>query len=819
MHLMALGGLWRPHARVAQGGLHAPMRAHEHATSLPAFVPRVLCALTIYTLALFEPLPKAGAQANAPPAASPTSATVNDDAVTLEELDLVALMDLDVTTLATRTRLSANDAPARIMSLSREQLEARGYRYLRDVFQDLPGYQASKNSDPDWGTTLMVRGLPGNNRIVFLLNGQRYSPPGGTPMPLFANLPIAFIRRVEIMYGPGSALYGSDAFSGIVNITTDVPDPTRGVTGGLQYGSYGSVSGTVTAEVPVEDKFTVSVGAHYMASRQANLYEEYPNEFRYGNSGLSIEDINSSQLNPGNFNANESGHDAYVTFRREEFTLRYYQRGSTHSSSFGRNAGGSPIVKMARAEDLSQVVMGTFQQRIGASTLTTLMEYSRYELRPDTQFVSPLLPSQGYYDVNDHRASLSSSFRLDEKLDFHLLDDDLILTVGVAGEDVRVRPQATYDSTFDPTKNPSDQARPIEYNTFAGPGDTPPVNPDGIVENADLNFEGPYTLNTISDINYQVGSVYSQLLWSPLDPLQITLGARYDYSSRFGSRFNPRAAVVYRPIHTASIKLLYGRAYLEPTATQVYAALADSTSVVFPNEDLTPELMDAFELAWTQSAGSLVTFTLGGFFNTVRDNINDSAFTRQYVYVYIDDEDGNRQLQQRKKLQTINAGQTQLYGGEGLITFTLDPIVAQFSASYVDGTQNKRDLRGNLDKTALEGASPLMLKTDITASLLNALTLNARFSYYDAPPLTFNTNEYRYADPGRSFMILDANVRYTLLQRAESAGGQRVALFLRGENLLDQRYKQASGRPGLNPIGSPQPPLQIFAGVEGSLGF
>ncbi len=753
-----------------------------------------------------------GAQANTPPQTPPTTLSVGDGVSELEELDLVALLDLDVTTLATRTRLSASDAPARILSLSREQLEARGYRYLRDVFQDLPGYQASKNSDPDWGTTLMVRGLPGNNRIVFLLNGQRYSPPGGTPMPLFANLPIAFIRRIEIMYGPGSALYGSDAFSGIVNITTDVADPSRSVSGGVQYGTYGSVSGTATAEVPLE-QFTISVGAHYMGGRQADLYRLYPNEFRYGKDGLSIQGIESQGLNPGNFNANESGHDAYFALRNEQFSLRYYQRGSSHSSSFGRNAGASPIVKRARAVDLSQVVMGTHHQEIGVATLTTLLEYSRYELRPDTTFVSPIFLTEGEFDTSDHRSSLSSSFRLDEKLDFNLLDDDLIFTIGVAGEDVRVRPQATFDQKFDATKNAGEQARAIEYKLFRGAGDTPPTDANGFVVDANVDFDGPYTLNTISDINYQVGSVYTQLLWSPVDPLQLTLGGRYDYSTRFGGRVNPRAAIVYRPFSAGSLKLLYGRAYLEPTATQVYAALSDATSVIFPNSELRPEVMNAFEIAWTQSVESYVNFTVGGFYNKIDNNINDSAFTNQYVFVTIDEDT----LQRRNRLQTINAGTTELYGGEGIVTLTYEPIVAQFSASYVDGTQRKLDLRGNLDKAPLEGASRLMLKSDLTATLINALTLNARFSYYEAPQLTFNPNNFAYAAVGSEFFILDANVRYALWQPPE--GNERIFLFLRGENLLDQRYKLASGRPGLNPIGSPQPPLQVFAGVEGTFGF
>jgi len=77
--------------------------------------------------------------------------------------------------------------------MNARQIRRRCYRYLRDIFRDLLGFHAAYSSTAQWGTSLVVRGLGGNHRIVFLLDGQRFNPPGGE------NIYGAFVARRQAL--------------------------------------------------------------------------------------------------------------------------------------------------------------------------------------------------------------------------------------------------------------------------------------------------------------------------------------------------------------------------------------------------------------------------------------------------------------------------------------------------------------------------------------------------------------------------------------------------------------------------------------------
>ena len=87
------------------------------------------------------------------------------------------------------------------------------------------------------GTLVPVRGVVGNNKIVLLINGMRVNPPGGEELMIRSDVSVRFADQIEIIYGPGSTLYGQDAISAVINIKTRRPgDATVEVMSG--YGLY-----------------------------------------------------------------------------------------------------------------------------------------------------------------------------------------------------------------------------------------------------------------------------------------------------------------------------------------------------------------------------------------------------------------------------------------------------------------------------------------------------------------------------------------------------------------------------------------------------
>jgi len=116
-------------------------------------------------------------------------------------------------------------APAPLTILDRELLRASGQAMIGDVIQQLPeqssGANAQVNVGGDGSTRIDLRGL-GAFRTLTLINGRRVVPNGmGANVPVDLNMiPLAIVERVEVLKDGASAVYGSDAIGGVVNVIT-----------------------------------------------------------------------------------------------------------------------------------------------------------------------------------------------------------------------------------------------------------------------------------------------------------------------------------------------------------------------------------------------------------------------------------------------------------------------------------------------------------------------------------------------------------------------------------------------------------------------
>jgi outer membrane receptor for ferrienterochelin and colicins len=145
------------------------------------------------------------------------------------EDDLALYSAEDTLALATRHNESVTRVPAIAAAFGREQLRALGARTVADVLDVVPGLSVSR--DVQGFYRVGVRGLRNDAEVLFLLNGHRLNNffDGRALM----NLPVENLDRIEVIRGPGSALYGAGAFLGVVNIVTDRSDGARvSVSGG-----------------------------------------------------------------------------------------------------------------------------------------------------------------------------------------------------------------------------------------------------------------------------------------------------------------------------------------------------------------------------------------------------------------------------------------------------------------------------------------------------------------------------------------------------------------------------------------------------------
>ena len=155
--------------------------------------------------------------------------------------------DQEILTIASGRPEMPKRAPAVADVITRKTLEDRGYRTLREVLSDEPGFMLTKQ---EMWSKLFLRGVPSG--ALFLFDGVPLTTDSTKSIYLLdEELSLDYVKRVEIIRGPGSVLWGPDAFSGIVNI---VPLSGKDING-LK---FKLLSGT-----PLKDKKFSVVGGFY----------------------------------------------------------------------------------------------------------------------------------------------------------------------------------------------------------------------------------------------------------------------------------------------------------------------------------------------------------------------------------------------------------------------------------------------------------------------------------------------------------------------------------------------------------------------------
>ena len=152
-----------------------------------------------------------------------------------ETQDTIRLKDVTVT--ATRVPVSAGALASSITVLHGEELQARGIRNVSDALRTVPGLYVVENGSFGAATSLFLRGGE-SDYVKVLIDGVAVNQPGGAFN--FANLTVTNIERIEILRGPASVLYGSDATVGVVQIFTKRGDGPFRVSAGSRAGTYGS---------------------------------------------------------------------------------------------------------------------------------------------------------------------------------------------------------------------------------------------------------------------------------------------------------------------------------------------------------------------------------------------------------------------------------------------------------------------------------------------------------------------------------------------------------------------------------------------------
>ena len=599
------------------------------------------------------------------------------------QTDSLSLQEVVVT--GTRNAVDMRHLPYTVNVIGRQTLtEQQQTSVLPTVMQQVPGLMVTARSMMGYGVStgaaggINLRGLTGGaGQMLVLIDGHpQYN--GVYGHPISDSYQTLMADRVEVLRGPASVLYGSNAMGGVLNIVTrSMHEDGMKTHINLGAGSYGTVQTEASNQVR-SGRFSSTVAAQYSRTdnhRPHTGFEQYGGYVKLGydisdhwNVAVDLDLTHWNASNPGTVTQPKLENDQWITrgaasmtienrYNKTSGALSIYDNFGRHKINDGYNAdGGTPQTDLFRSKDaVAGVSWYQSAQVFDAGRITVGLDYQH-------------IYGRAWYTNRETGETVTTQRRLMQSAHSH-------------------------------------------ENEMAGY----------------VDFR--------QDVTH----------W-----LTIDAGLRYDHHSTAGGEWVPQAGIVYRPIETGALKASVSKGFRNPNTREMYMYGPAN------HDSLRAERLWNYELSWRQHIG---TFSYGAnLFYIKGDNMIQTIAGRN-----------------------INTGEIENYGLE---------LEAQY--------------RIDSHWTLSTNHSLLHMENPVVAAPTYKGFLGANY-YYDrwsiVAGLQYISGLYTAVGDNETkedFCLLNATVNYAL--------SKTVCLWLRGENLLAQRYE-------IN-LGYPMPRATFMGGVN-----
>ncbi|MGR8930405.1 MAG: TonB-dependent receptor plug domain-containing protein [Gammaproteobacteria bacterium] len=516
--------------------------------------------------------------------------------------DLMALSPAELAkvsvSIASGTATELSHSAAVTTVITAEQISAMGATELHEVLETVPGlHKTIQPVTNDYNYSM--RGIRNgtNAEILLLMNGTRYSVPyQGTHLGGMI-IPVANIQRIEVIRGPGSALYGADAFAGVINIVTKKAADIDGVTLGARGGN-------------ADMKSTWGqYGGHWQGWDVAT-------SLQYSHNGIDPDRIISSDaqslfdaalgtrasLAPGPMQTQNERWNGHLNLQRKHWDLGFWafnevnlgmRAGTTGAlDDRGRFNGSNYLadIRYSTEDDIED-----WELQAHASFLHTDLVANIYNFP-----AGALLPIDSNGNVTGEFASARGLVSF---------PDGLRLNVGLKNTMPSFEFTSIYKGFSGHLLRLALGFRYEELNTREarnyGVGILDVANLPPVAGELQDVTQTPATF--IGDHHRDIWSVAAQDEWQISPNWHLTTGLRYDHYSDFGSTLNPRAALVWDVTTTLTAKLLYGQAYRAPAFVEQYQK---NNPIFVGNPSLQPETISTTEIAFDYRATDNLRTTL-----------------------------------------------------------------------------------------------------------------------------------------------------------------------------------------------------------------
>lgn len=487
------------------------------------------------------------------------------------------------------------DAPASISIIPKEEIMTRPIRDLGDAVQDVPG--VSVEMQKTGGNTISMRGL-GSAYTLILIDGKRQNvaqgfSTNGFGEALNANIPpLSMIERIEVIRGPASTIYGSDAMGGVINIITKKhTDKTQG---GMQLDARFSENPNVFGNIYGANAYVTTPLLKNMLS--LNLRGGY----KIGEQNTFLKPAGLANGTGGtNSYANPYATHSATGFTNWNAGLRLNYTPESHNSLyFDAEAYFARVGSLNTSRNQITGIRDFYKVN---SVLNHDANYDWGKINTYVQYSATLWASHYGYTANTSTPSTSASVAVGAS-------KGAGVNWGAASINQDVVFQSAYNNSFD--------------LGWAG----------AIIFNGGVYYlyENLWRKSNATRMDMHQVALFGEAEYLINEYISTTLGLRLNYSDKFNSLAvpNPRFYVNVNPTNYLTFKAGISSGVLAPQLSYLYDGwnMTANNTGILGNKNIQPEKSWNYELSGILDFEA-VNLTLTGYYTDFRDKISTQPYT------------------------------------------------------------------------------------------------------------------------------------------------------------------------------------------------
>ena len=476
-------------------------------------------------------------------------------------------------------------SPAIMSVITAKQIKQMGFRTLIDVLKIVPGFYISMDETGE--REVAVRGVldDASQKIKVLIDGHSINDVWrGGAMWNFDDLPVENIKRIEVIRGPGSALYGQNAFLAVIDIITKDTEDIDGFQVTTSGGSFST------------QNYNLLFGRELGGLKISGFLDYFDTQ---GFSKKIEQDVlfpAAASRSPGQSQNRKEKTDLNLrlSYNNLEVKAKYMKKRRKDYIGVGDALNEESILR-----DTYMFTEFTYKLSLSEKlNMTPKVYYDQYnydpffEQRPDGHL--------GVYPegIKGQLRFKQRTIGFENQVNYKLFEGNE-LTFGLQYEWIH--------------------QHDIKYGK-----NSHPITNANLTTVTDFTHDLPFTRKATRHIY----AFYLQDEWNITKDIDLTIGVRHDRFTRFEGTTNPRVGLIWRFIEDAHLKLLLATAFKAPSFQEMFLT---NNSVKIGNPSLDPEKINTFEIGLGYHFTEHMRASINYFYNRIRDKIIlDTATPKQF---------------------------------------------------------------------------------------------------------------------------------------------------------------------------------------------